>query len=64
MILPAINSFRTKLSPCFALDLAVMAATGDAVSCVDVGNDVIKCRLEVVQDVSLEAGSINYNYLE
>lgn len=48
----------------FALGLALMAAMRDAVSCIDVGNDVIKCRLEVVQDVSLEVGSINYNYLE
>lgn len=48
----------------FALRLALMTATGDTVSCLDIGNDVIKCRFEAVQDDSLNVGPINDNYLE
>lgn len=41
-----------------------MTASGDTVSCLDAGNDVIKCRFEAVQDDSLNVGPINDNYLE
>lgn len=44
--------------------LAFFAATGAAVICTYLGDDITKCRLEVVQDVSLESGSTNYNYLD
>ena len=43
--------------------LALFAATGVAVTCSDMGDDVMRCVLEVTQDVSLERESTNYNYL-
>ena len=44
--------------------LALFAATGVAVTCSDMGDDVTRCRLEVTQDVTLERGSRNFDYLE
>ena len=44
--------------------LALFAATGVAVTCSDMGDDVTRCSLKVTQDVSLESTSKNYNYLE
>lgn len=48
----------------FAGLLALFAITGAAATCTYVGDDVTSCRLEVVQDVTLESSSTNYNSLE
>lgn len=57
---------ESNLGHLFLVSLSLLSTvwTASGYSCSDQGGGITSCRLDVVQDVTMESGSTNYNYLD